>query len=190
LALWRAQYPEGLVVDVGLLTYPATFNDTTKHGWPACWLLRNKHGETFVPGSTRIDYSVLPWNLAVDLAAWFAVVMATAHLSWRMSSSRGRFSLRFLFSVTTAVAILLAWWRLEYDCCIIKGNPELSALLRMDPETPMLRMLQFPPGVCIPLLLSTGCVILCAIDVTFYILAQAQTRWRDLLGRTANKGST
>jgi len=182
VALCRAQYP-GELVDVGPLLYPHDFSHTSEHGWPAFWVLRNEYGDVFAPNLAEVHYTVLPWNLAADLAAWIAVVIATARVSWRMCSSRGRFSLRSLFSLTTTVAILLAWWRVECACCIIRGNPALTALARMDAETPMLRMLQFPPSVCIPLLFSIACLILCAIDMTFYIA----TRLATCLARRGNR---
>jgi hypothetical protein len=169
--------------------YPHNFSHTTKHGWPAFWMLRIEYGDVFVPSSTKIDYWVLSWNLAaVDLVAWIAVFMATAHVSWRMCSSRGQFSLRFLFSITTVAAILLAWWRLEFVCCF-HPNPTDADIARLFAETPMLRMLRFPPDVYVPLLLGIGCLILYTIDVTFYVLGRAQTRWYDLLKRTASKES-
>jgi cation transport ATPase len=136
-----------------------------------------------LPRSVQIHYSVLSWNMAVDLAAWIAVVIATARLSWRTLTCRGQFSLRVLFSLTTAVAIFLAWWRLEQNAFYFAG-------VFRDPETPLLRMLRFPPDVYIPLLFGTGCLILCTIDMTIYVLAPAQTIAHDLLTRTANTSPT
>ena len=168
-ALWRAQNP-GVLVEAGPLTYPPTFDDTTKHGWPIFWVLRNRYGETFVPGSTKVDYSVLPFNLAFDIAAWFAVVIATAYISWRITFCRGQFTLRFLFSVTTVVAILLAWWKIEYAWCSLGDDSKFTALFVREAETPMLRLLRFPPSIYIPLLLGIGCLILTAIHTLFYVL--------------------
>ncbi len=185
VALWRAQYSDTLV-DAGLLMYPHFSNVTTKHGWPVFWVLRNEVLDVFVPSSRQIDDSVLPWNLAVDLVAWIVVIIATARVSWRMCSCRGQFSLRFLFSITTVVAILLAWWRFERACCLVTHG---VAHWLVDPAVPLLRLLELPPGVYIPVLLGIGCLILCAIDVTFSILARAKTRSCNLLKRTANKES-
>ena len=187
LALWRAQYP-GELVESGPLTYPPTFSQTTKHGWPACWVLRTEYGETFVPTSTKIDYSVLSRNLTVDITAWFAVVLATARISWRISSCRGRFTLRFLFSVTTVVVILLAWWKLECAWCSVGGHPDLTVLFLLTAETPMLRLLTFSSSVYIPLLLGIGCLILCAVGLCFQLLAQARRQFCNLRKSMANPG--
>ncbi len=64
--------------------------------------------------------------------------------------------------------------------------PAFNCAPLAEAETPMLRLLGFPPGVYIPLLLGIGCLILCTIDVTCYILARAHSRCCDLLKRTAN----
>jgi len=187
VALWRAQYP-GVLVERGVQISPTTFRETTKHGWPAFSVLRHVDRVFRIiggslPRSVQIHYSVLSWNMAVDLAAWIAVVIATARLSWRTLTCRGQFSLRVLFSLTTAVAIFLAWWRLEQNAFYFAG-------VFRDPETPLLRMLRFPPDVYIPLLFGTGCLILCTIDMTIYVLAPAQTIAHDLLTRTANTSPT
>ena len=165
-ALWLAQC-RGRHVGTNAVVYArhTSVTDNTVHGWPESWVLRHENWDTSLPSSRKSDYSLVLWNLAVDLAAWIAVVIATARESWRMHSCRGQFTLRFLFSITSVVAILLAWWRIEYVGCFVDGVPVL-----WDPQTPMLRILQFPPLVCIPVLLGVGCAILCMIDATFYVL--------------------
>jgi hypothetical protein len=176
LALWRAQYPGETLWEFAT-TASQALDESTKHGWPAFWILRLETGDDSVPGLSEFDTSVLPGDLAVDLAAWIAVLMATAYVSWRMCSCRGQFSLRFLFSMTTAVAILLAWWRIEVASCSQRGflSSKRGFLLSNETaiayaQTPMLRMLQFPPSVYIPVLLGFGCLTLCTIDVTFFVL--------------------
>jgi hypothetical protein len=131
----------------------------------------------------KIDCSVMSGGLAADLSAWVAVVVATAYVSWRICSGRRQLSLRSLFSATTAVAILLAWWRLEYARCLVAGNPAATALSLDIAETPMLRMLGFPPSVYIPVLVGVGCAILCMIDTASYLLGRVLARWHTLWRR-------
>ena len=96
VALWRAQYP-GVLVDIGLLTYPHNFSETTKYGWPAFWVLRDECADVFVPSSRQMNYSVLSGNLAVDLVVWIAVVIATARIVANVFLSRAvHLTIRFL----------------------------------------------------------------------------------------------
>jgi hypothetical protein len=155
-ALWQAQRP-GMIVETGPLYYPAGYDITTKHGWPAFFVLQKETGDRFTPNSQEFRHTIAPCGLAVDIAAWCAIVMATFCLSWRAFRQRFQCGLGFLFSTTTTVAVLLAWWRVEYQAC---WDPKYTALLILIAETPMLRLLHFSPLIYIPILLGTSCLIL------------------------------
>lgn len=160
MALGQMQFAREFAVDDSPVS--AQFSHTVKFGWPAFWLSRHEYGNSFVPRSKQIDYSLLSYgNLAVNLAAWLAMVAASAYVVWRMFSHRWQFSMRVLLVSTAAVALLLGWWRLEYQACWMPTRPRLTGLLVELAETPMLRLLRFRPDIYLPVLFAEACAIVC-----------------------------
>ena len=110
------------------------------------------------------------------------MLAATVYMSWRGIRSRWKFSLASLFIVTTAAALMLAWWRAERA-----ETPDsifVGIWVLREPGTPMLRLLRLSPSIYVPVLFGTGCLFMCAI-----LFASAAVRFgvRVLHGRGTAK---
>ncbi len=160
--LYAAQLPRYLR-DIGTFTYPPTRSAETEHGWPLLFLTRWETTNFRAPGPPDIDSQVTYGKLAVDIALWVALMAATVYLSWRVLSSGWKLSLASLFLITTALAIILAWWRTERAYWYLRDYPELTGLLRAEADTPLLRLLHFSPFVYVPLLVGTICLSMCIV---------------------------
>ncbi len=181
-ALLRAQYP-GVVVDIGpeyICSFAQFRSETTVHGWPAFWLEDCADVSSYPATAVNHNYSILHGKLAVNAVAWAVIVVAAARLSWRTVSARGQFSLRSLFSLTFAVALLLAWWKVECAYCRIPKHPELIPSVA---GPPIWRMLSFPATIGIPLIVGVGCSILWATSMASSIYKRASV----LIGRVRNR---
>jgi hypothetical protein len=161
-SLYLAQR-QGNLVEEGPFTYPPTYSVTTEHGWPVICICRSEAGERFLPNSKDVRYSVRANGLFVDIAAWCAIVSATAYVSWRVSSCNRQFTLGVLFSLMATTAIVLGWWRWEYESCRVQDRPDITALFVMMSDSPMLRLLRFSPTVFVPVLFGTACLVLCTL---------------------------
>jgi hypothetical protein len=157
-----------------------TFTDA-RHGWPVFFLTQS---ETF-----SIDDSISPFTrqiscviayrvLAADVALWLAMVVAAVYIARKMLWSGWRFNLSSLFATTTVMAVMLAWWRVERADWQSGGSPELTALWNASAGTPLLRLLDFPPYVYVPVLFGMGCLVMCAIHMasaaTMFVVSPTQ----------------
>ena len=170
--VWESQH-WGCLVDVGPLCFHS-FNDAWKYGWPVFCMFQERSGDVFVPASTQIHNTFMPWGLAADIVAGCAIVMATFVVLWRACSRRFQFGVGFLFSCTTAVAALLSWWRVEYQSSPLY-DPNRYVLSNPLAETPMMRLLTFRPYIYVPVLLGIICLVLGAM---FVLRLAAVSCWR------------
>jgi hypothetical protein len=176
--LMRAQSPRNLV-DVGPFTYPPTFSTTTKQGWPVYFLVRHEFGEMFVPGTTEVDYSVLSFELAVNVAVWLLIFASTICVIWRIAARRAQFSIASLLAITAAAALHLTWWKRECAYCDFPGHPELTTLfMSLSDAPPLLRLLHMPWPVTGAVLFGTACASLVLVVLSVRVMELAMRRWR------------
>jgi hypothetical protein len=134
-----------------------SFTDS-KYGWPVLFVTRT---ETYEMVASRfiqhISDEVGYCALAADAALWLAMIAATVYIARRALWSGWRFRLSSLFAVTTAAAVMLAWWRVE------RARWVVIPLLQAEVGAPLLRLLDYSPFVYVPVLFGVGCLVMCLI---------------------------
>jgi hypothetical protein len=167
--LWQCQgpgqavYGDGPVEEDGpVSTYPPSFTsvDVTNHGWPAIWLVRRATGDSLGRTTPDIAYTTLSRELVCNLVAWASILTCTAYTMWRATGRPAQLGLWTLFWAHIAVAILLCWWRVEYDHMYVVNHSGLTEILRDAPTTPLLRLLKCPASVSMLVLFGVFCVLL------------------------------
>jgi hypothetical protein len=146
---------------------PATSFTDSKYGWPIFFVRRSETYDMVAPRFVLVvSHEVGYCALVTDAALWLVMMFATGYISRRVLWSGWRFSLSSLFAVTTVVAIMLAWWRIE--CAQWHVMPQLQ------PEigAPLLRLLEFSPLVYVPVLFGAGGLVMCVI-----LIASAAARF-------------
>ena len=139
--LWRCQVP-GEPLDLPL-TYGG-HADSTKEGWPAFHSIRHEWVDWDPSVPPKRVREILWAGLFVDLAVWSVILAGTVVVAWRLMASRGQMRLATVLFAVAVVAILLSWWRCEYECCRLPEKPERSECLRSVAQTPMLRLTRQP----------------------------------------------
>jgi hypothetical protein len=160
--LWRCQGPGWQVPENVPFFYPPsqTYTETTKHGWPAMWLVRRATSDLLGRTTPNIAYTTLFSEFVCDLVAWVSILTCTAHTMWRATGRPAQPGLWTLFWAHVAVAVVLCWWRVECEHTYVANHPELTAILRDAPTTPLLRLLKFPASVSMLVLFGVFCVLL------------------------------
>jgi hypothetical protein len=144
-----------------VLTYPATIVRSDTYGWPVFFVTR--HENVFRARIPVYHYEFAYRALAVDAGTCLAIMAATIYIARRALWSGWRFRLSSLFAVTTAVAVMLAWWRIEGTEWYMHNEPDLTRLLQSEVGTPLLRLLEFSPFIYVPVLFGIGCLVICAM---------------------------
>jgi hypothetical protein len=138
-----------------------------KYGWPVFFLTSSER--YVIINDTRfvkeISREIAYRALAADVALWLAMMAAAVYIARRALWSGWRFKLSSLFAVTTAGAVMLAWWRIERAGWYVRGASELTSLWQAAAGKPLLRLLDFSRYVYVPVLFGAGCLVLCAILV-------------------------
>lgn len=159
-SLWQSQGPGQSMDEDAPLVYPPslTYDRQTQYGWPGFWLVRRVTGELFSRATPAHEYSTIPAVLATNVVVWILILAGTASVAWRVTGGRAQFRLGTILVAQVAIAILLCWWKIEYDETST-SHAVLTRLLRADPTTPLLRLLQCPTMVFLPILLGMFCVL-------------------------------
>jgi hypothetical protein len=137
---------------------PFTSCTYTKYGWPNYFMTSTETAAVVRSRSVQhTSHEVGCCALVADAASWLAMIFATGYISRRALWSGWRFSLASLFAVTTAVAIMLAWWRVE------RAQWHVMPLLQDDVGSPLLRLLDFSSFVYVPVLFGASCLVMFVI---------------------------
>ncbi len=181
--LWQCQSPGQPVLEDLPFFYPPsyTYTDVTKHGWPVTWLVRHETGDLFGRTTPNIAYTTLFRELVGDLVAWASILACTAHTIWCATGRRAQLSLWTLFSAHVAVAVLLCWWRVEYEETCIVYDAGLTELLRSAPTTPLLRLLKCPTSISMPVLFGVFCVLLQVNTCLIRLFTLGKRGWQRFL---------
>ncbi len=156
--IWQCQSHRSLL-DLQMF-YPASHVKTSEYGWP---MFHTHEIETaddiFVPASARYERSALFPGVLVNASVWCLVLVATGCVAWRWTAHGRQWRLRTLFGVSIVVAILLGWWRWEYNAAVRFFPPKYAGLYTTLSDAPMLTLLYSPWYVYIPVLFGLGCGI-------------------------------
>jgi hypothetical protein len=165
--LYSAQFRGYYGIDADAWFDPLTSFTDSKYGWPVFFVTRSETYDMVAPRFVlHVSNEVGHYALTADIALWLAMMAATVYISRKALWSGWRFNLSSLFAVTTAAAVMLAWWRVE------RANWVVIPLLQAEVGAPLLRLLDYSPFVYVPVLFGAGCLVMCAI-----LMASAAARF-------------
>jgi hypothetical protein len=160
--MWRCQgHSIGQLTPVWSTRRYAEMSD---YGWPmfhthevASWDMPTRY--PYTPTNAQHDRTSIFPGIVVDVCVWCLAVLGTACVVWRWTAHARQWSLRTVFGVFCVVAVLLGWWRTEYNIAIKVVPPRYPELYTVYAEAPMLTLLQSPWYVYVPVLFGLGCGI-------------------------------
>ena len=130
---------------------------TSEYGWPMPHTRLIDFSVGWAFGSAQYGRTTLYPGVLVNASASCLVLVATGCVVWRWTTCGRQWSLQTVFGVFFAVAVLLGWWRWEYDTAARNVPAGYVFVYAMFSDVPMLTLLHSPWHVYVPVLFGLGC---------------------------------
>jgi hypothetical protein len=163
--MWQCQGHRAVSIALVRDRHYARDDETSENGWPTFHTRQTTSREfdqtSWAETSVECERTAIFPGALIDVSVWCVVLIATGCVAWLCVAHGRQWSLRTVFGVFFVVAVLLGWWRWEYNIAAAQFPARYAYLYTVYSEAPMLTLLNSPWYIYVPVLFGLSCGIYC-----------------------------